>query len=155
MRDYKFILLIFLALSGCDFLSSDSENETLVEIEAVQDSFSLAEDEIIGLKVTNVSSDRIYYSTCNSGSIQELDGSRVNRSVIFVNPCECICTFSMEEGEQEEVEIESYLIRDHDELQFTSNVTYKVFPHFYFDENLERRISSNSVHMSPITITRE
>lgn len=150
-----FLLAIFVTISGCSLLSSDSDNEILIEIDAEKDNISINEDDAIGLRVKNVSSDKIYYSTCGSGTIQELDGSEVRRSVVFVNPCECICTFVIDEGEVEIIEIDSYLIRDHDELQFSSANKYRVTPHFYFDENLDRRISINSVKMSPITIIRE
>lgn len=136
-------------------MSSDSENNILVKVDAEKGTFSLKKDDFIGLTAKNVSSDKIYYSTCNSGMIEELNGSKVKRFVVFVNPCECICTFAIEPGYQDEIHINSYLIRDHDELQFSSSVKYRVTPNFYFDENLERRISTKSVQVSPITILIE
>lgn len=117
--------------------------------------YTLDGETSIDLKIENVSSNTIYYSTCGSGTIQELEGSEINESAVYVNPCYCICIISIEAGKEKELFVQGYLLQDMEELQFSSYLKYRVFPHFYKDQGLENRISLSAFEMTPIKITRK
>lgn len=155
----KIVFLIFLftitLLAGCNTLSNDSEDSIIVRIDPVAESYNLDRDTEIGLLANNLSSNTIYYSTCDSGTIEEIEDSNISQSVVYENPCECICTFPIKSGKVDTIQVEGYLIQEFDELQFSKDLRYRVFPHFYTDQDLSRRISLSAIEMSPIVITRK
>lgn len=151
---YQFLASVLLLIfSGCNIISSDSDEKTIARVQAMENSYTLDGETSIGLKIENVSSSTIYYSTCGSGTVQELEGSKVNKSAVYVNRCYCICIISIESGKEKELFVPGYLIQDMEELQFSSDARYRIFPHFYKDQGLERRISVSAVEMTPIKIT--
>jgi len=150
---YRFLASVLLLIfSGCSIISSDSDQKTIARVQATGKSYTLEGETAIGLKLKNVSSKTIYYSTCGSGTIQELEDKKVNKSVVYVNPCYCLCIISIESGNEKELSVWGYLIRDKDELQFSSDFRYRIFPHFYKDQSLDNRISLSAVDMTPIKI---
>ncbi|MCG2588924.1 hypothetical protein [Rhodohalobacter sulfatireducens] len=151
---YRFLASVLLLIfSSCSIISSDSDQKTIVRVQAMENSYTLDRETSIGLKIENVSSNTIYYSTCGNGRVQELVGSEINESAVYVNPCYCICIISIESGKEKELFVPGYLIQDKNELQFSSNVRYQVFPHFYKDQDLKNRISLSAYEMTPIKIT--
>ncbi|NBC65269.1 MAG: hypothetical protein GVY07_06340 [Bacteroidetes bacterium] len=153
---YRFLTSVLLFIfSGCSIISSDSDQKTIARVQAMENRYTLDGETSIGLKIENVSSNTIYYSTCGSGTIQELEGSEINESAVYVNRCYCICIISIESGKQNELFVPVYLLQDIEELQFSTDVRYRVFPHFYKDQDLKNRISISTVEMSPMKLIRK
>ena len=146
---YPFFTAIFLfVFAGCNLISSDSDEKTIARVQAMEENYTLDAETSIGLKLRNVSSQTIYYSTCGSGTIEEMKGLKVHESVMYVNTCYCICIVSIEPGKEKQLYVSGYLIDKKDELQFSSDFRYKVFPHFYKDQALEDQISVSAVEMT-------
>lgn len=145
--------VLFFVFAGCNLLSSESDEKAIARVQAIKKNYHLEGETSIGLKLENVSSNTIYYSTCGSGTVQELEGSEINESAVYVNPCYCICIFSIESGKEKEFFVPGYLIQDMDEFQFSTDYRYRVLPHFYKDQRLENRISLSAVEMTPIKLS--
>lgn len=126
-------VLISMVLSGCGLLTSDSDGRIIAQIDSANESYSLDKETVIDLRKKNVSSKTIFYSTCDSGSIHELKDSEIKNSSEYTNPCYCVCIFPIEPDEMKELSVQGHLIRDKNELEFTSEVRYRVLPHFYKD----------------------
>lgn len=140
-------VLILCLLSSCQILNSDSEElETVAQINAGSQEYKLTDSTLIDLSIKNISPSPIYYNSCDSRTIEEVDHGKVIETVVFTNPCFCNCVVTVQPNGKKELYINGYFISQYkDKLKLTESVKYKILPHFYKDKKQENRISLKAV----------
>lgn len=104
--------------------------------------YELTDSTLIDLSIKNISSSPIYYNTCDSRTIEEVENRKITESIIFTNPCMCTCVITIHPNEQTELNIIGYFITQHSgKLKLTESISYKILPHFYKDKAQKKQIS--------------
>lgn len=147
MRVIRFSVFVITICSimGCQLLSSD-KGESIVQVTTGNQEYLLTDSSMIDLSIKNVSSSTIYYNKCDSRTIEEIENGSVTQSIVFTNPCECLCIISIQPNEEKELNINGYFLSQQKEkLKLTKDFKYRILPHFYEDKEQRKQISKKTI----------
>jgi hypothetical protein len=147
MRRGKLIVLMLLGAgaSACGLFSDEGSlfsDEGGLELRTDKSSYPTGSP--IAIKVTNNSSDVIYYSTCVPPTLEELsDGEVVDR--VGLGPvCECICTTELRPGQKWTYQVDvAWLWQNMGVSQPKIGPKYRFFWPFYRDRDMKTELGTS------------
>lgn len=137
-RHFLFIpLLISICLSGCNNpLSLNSQNP--IEINTDKNQYHVSEDDSVRVRITNTSSETIFYSTCFEKTIEVIKEDKIIKTS-GTPVCYCLCPAELKPGQTVPHHLSNFsteTLQTHlpENDSGVDSFSYRIRYSFYFDE---------------------
>jgi len=141
---FLFGIVFLVLLAGCDLFGSASSPPAL-HIETDRDTYHLARDTTIGVRIRNVSGDTLYYNSCIGTAVEVIGDGRVIDTVNLPT-CSCLCRAALPPGQWVPPSVSNVSIRAlmdiSDRLRARISVSYRLaYGAFYRDKAWEHPLA--------------
>ena len=130
------LFVLASTLAACALL--DPTNDFAITVEPTQQLYVLSDTTEVRLRVKNNLTSTIYFDGCGKQRLERLDQGRLADSWIVDLTCECLCTVSVQGGEQVEIVTYVWELRTMaGELETEAAKSYRFSPVMYVKETNE------------------
>ncbi len=153
------VLLVLACLTGCNLISSDSDDYAPVPIKIQTDKahYNLKDDESVEVTITNRSSRTLYYSTCLPKAVEMISGKKITQT-IGLPVCYCLCPAELKPGEMMPVHISTISLQQRfvDDVPPEKSVSYRIRYSFHLDETFgDKPVAPKYSRSNKFTLTGE